>query len=263
MLEDLRLDPAIHDRQGFECGVPALNEYISRLAEQHRRRGISSVYVLTDSAHPEHILGYYTFSAAEVDGQRLSEAERKKLPRFPVPCFRMGRLACRSDQEGSWPWEVVVGLRRRSMLEGQAADCSLCVDRGCERRCGQCLLHALRIQAVAGRANDAVFAAWAIAQCFRTHGIQGRSGVWWRRPAATAVRGLAFGFAGHDLAISEGLPSVALAVRCQPVRCQHAVVPRGRRHRHRAIANAMLAPPFAPRSACRWARRQERRTVWQ
>ena len=100
MLEDLPLDPAIHNRQGFECGVPALDEYISRFAEQHRRRGISSVYVLTDSAHPEHILGYYTLSAAEVDGQRLSEAERKKLPRFPVPCFRMGRLACRSDQKG-------------------------------------------------------------------------------------------------------------------------------------------------------------------
>ncbi len=100
MLEDLPLDPSIHDRQGFECGVPALDEYILRLAEQHRRRGISSVYVLTDTAQPECILGYYTLSAAEVDGQRLSEVERKKLPRYPVPCFRMGRLACRSDHRG-------------------------------------------------------------------------------------------------------------------------------------------------------------------
>ena len=100
MLDDLPLDPAIHDRQGFECGVPALNEFIHRLAEQHRRRGISSIYVLTDSAQRELILGYYTLSAAEVDGQQLAEAERKKLPRYPVPCFRMGRLACRSDQQG-------------------------------------------------------------------------------------------------------------------------------------------------------------------
>jgi len=100
VLEDLPLDPSIHDRQGFECGVPALDEYILRLAEQHRRRGISSVYVLTDTAQPECILGYYTLSAAEVDGQRLSEVERKKLPRYPVPCFRMGRLACRSDHRG-------------------------------------------------------------------------------------------------------------------------------------------------------------------
>ena len=100
MLEDLPLDPAIHDRQGFECGVPALDEYIRRFAEQHRRRGISSIYVLTGSAQPARILGYYTLSAAEVDGQQLAEGERKKLPRYPVPCFRMGRLACRSDQQG-------------------------------------------------------------------------------------------------------------------------------------------------------------------
>ncbi len=96
MLDDLPLDPAIHDRQGFECGVPALDEYLHRLAEQHRRRGISSVYVLAESAQPERILGYYTLSAAEVDGQRLAEAERKKLPRYPVACFRATRLGTRS-----------------------------------------------------------------------------------------------------------------------------------------------------------------------
>jgi len=90
----LPLDPAVHGRQGFECGVSALDEYLHRLAEQHRRRGISSVYVLTDSAQPKRILGFYTLSAAEVDAEPISEAERKKLPRYPVPCFPMGRLAC-------------------------------------------------------------------------------------------------------------------------------------------------------------------------
>jgi GNAT superfamily N-acetyltransferase len=100
VLDDLPLDPAIHDRQGFECGVPALDEYIQRFAEQHRRRGISSVFVLTDSTQPECILGYYTLSATEVNAQRHTEAERKKLRRYPVPCFRMGRLACRSDRQG-------------------------------------------------------------------------------------------------------------------------------------------------------------------
>jgi predicted GNAT family N-acyltransferase len=115
VLDDLPLDPAVHDRQGFECGVPALDEYLHRLAEQHRRRGISSVYVLTESAQPERILGYYTLSAAEVDGQRLAEAERKKLPRYPVPCFRMGRLACRKDQHG-------MGLGLGKILLGCAVD---------------------------------------------------------------------------------------------------------------------------------------------
>lgn len=109
MLEDVPLDPAIHDREGFECGVPALDDYIRRNAEQQRRSGISSVFVLTDATQPRHILGYYTLSAAEVDGERLTAVDRKKLPRYPVPCFRMGRLACRLDQQGRGLGKLLVG----------------------------------------------------------------------------------------------------------------------------------------------------------
>ncbi len=130
MLDDLPLDPAIHDRQGFACGVPALDEYVQRFADQHRRRGISSVYVLTDSAQPELILGYYTLSAAEVDGLQLSEAERKKLPRYPVPCFRMGRLACRTDQQGRGLGKLLLGCAVDRCLKArqQVAAYALVVD---------------------------------------------------------------------------------------------------------------------------------------
>ena len=185
MLDDLPLDPAIHERHGFECGVPALDEYLHRFAEQHRRRGISSVYVLTDSARPERILGYYTLSAAEVDGQRLTDAERKKLPRslsglgrrsenwpqrgqflsgspahshsygprswqkmdrcgqfaadapqvrqaprYPVPCFRMGRLACRTDQRGNGLGKLLLGCAVDRCLKArhQVAAYALLVD---------------------------------------------------------------------------------------------------------------------------------------
>jgi GNAT superfamily N-acetyltransferase len=109
VLEEVPLDPATHDRESFECGVPALDDYIRRYAEQHRRSGVSSVFVLTDTTQPQHILGYYTLSAAEVDAERLAPADRKKLPRYPVPCFRMGRLACRLDQQGSGLGKLLVG----------------------------------------------------------------------------------------------------------------------------------------------------------
>jgi GNAT superfamily N-acetyltransferase len=130
VLDDLPLDPALHDRRGFECGVRALDDYIQRFAEQHRRRGISSIFVLTDSSRPERILGYYTLSAAEVDVQRLAEVERKKLPRYPVPCFRMGRLACRSDQQGRGLGKLLVGCAVDRCLKArqQVAAYALIVD---------------------------------------------------------------------------------------------------------------------------------------
>ena len=99
VLEEQALDPERHDRAGFTCGVAELDDYLHRLAGQHRRRGISTVFVLVDTAAPRLVLGYYTLSAAEVDAAELREVDRKKLPRYPVPCFRMGRLACRADRQ--------------------------------------------------------------------------------------------------------------------------------------------------------------------
>jgi GNAT superfamily N-acetyltransferase len=130
VLEDVPLDALIHDRQNFECGVPALNQYLSQFADQHRRRGVCSVYVLTDSTQPARILGFYTLSAAEVDAQRLSDTDRKRLPRFPVPCFRMGRLACRSDEQGRGLGRLLLGCAVDRCLKAkqQVAAYALLVD---------------------------------------------------------------------------------------------------------------------------------------
>jgi len=130
VLEDLPLDPTLHDRNGFDCGVPALDEYLARFADQHRRRGITSVYVLADSEAPALILGYYTLSAAEVDAQELDERDRRRLPRYPVPCFRMGRLACRMDQRGKGIGRLLLGLAVDRCLKAreQVAAYALLVD---------------------------------------------------------------------------------------------------------------------------------------
>ncbi|MFO1219316.1 MAG: GNAT family N-acetyltransferase [Burkholderiaceae bacterium] len=109
MLEDHPFDASLHDRADFDCSVRALNEYLRQFADQHRRKGVTNVYVLADSAHPSTIVGYYTLSAAEVDVARLSGADRERLPRFPVPCFRMGRLACRADRQGEGLGKLLLG----------------------------------------------------------------------------------------------------------------------------------------------------------
>lgn len=130
MLEEHVLDPRVHDRQGFDCGVPALNEYLQRYAEQHRRKGISAAYVLVDSADVSTVLGYYTLSAAEVDVTQLAEEDRRRLPRYPVPCFRMGRLAVRVDQRGLGMGRLLVGCAVDRCLKAreQVAAYALIVD---------------------------------------------------------------------------------------------------------------------------------------
>ena len=56
--------------------------------------------MLVDDLDPSRILGFYTLSAAQVDARHLNETDRKRLARYPIPCFRIGLLACRSDHQG-------------------------------------------------------------------------------------------------------------------------------------------------------------------
>ena len=130
MLEEQAFDPGRHDRAGFTCGVPELDEYLLRFATQHRRRGISAVFVLVDSAAPAIVLGYYTLSAAELDAAVLGDAERRKLPRYPVLCFRMGRLACRADRHGQGLGRLLVACAVDRCLQArrQVAAYALIVD---------------------------------------------------------------------------------------------------------------------------------------
>jgi GNAT superfamily N-acetyltransferase len=130
VLEDRVLDSAIHDRGGFDCGTPELNTYLQRFADQHRRRGITSVFVLTDTGAPARILGYYTLSAAEVDAANLGEVDRKRLPRYPVPCFRMGRLAIAAELRGQGMGRLLMGcvVDRCLKAREQVAAYALIVD---------------------------------------------------------------------------------------------------------------------------------------
>ena len=130
MLEEQPLDPDLHDRAGFSCGISELDDYLHRFAVQHRRKGVSTVHVLVDTENPSLILGFYTLSAAQVDSAELGDADRKKLPRYPIPCFRLGRLACRMDHRGRGLGKLLIGCAVERCLQArkQVAAFALIVD---------------------------------------------------------------------------------------------------------------------------------------
>ncbi len=88
-----------HDREGFDCGVPELNDYLRRQAAQDTRRGVSRVYVARERG-ASRVLGYYTLSAASFGKKSLPEKEAKKLPHYPIPAALLGRLAADRSQQG-------------------------------------------------------------------------------------------------------------------------------------------------------------------
>ena len=88
-----------HDRTAFSCGLPELDLYLARRAGQDVRRRIARVFVCT-AGKTDAILGFYTLSALSIDLASLPERLSRKLPRHPVPCALIGRLAVDRSAHG-------------------------------------------------------------------------------------------------------------------------------------------------------------------
>lgn len=99
----LRSEPlnASHDREGFCCGVAALDGYLQRQASQDLKRHVAAVFVMAREEDPRTILGFYTLASYAVETSGLPEETRGKLPRYPTtPATLIGRLARSVDQPG-------------------------------------------------------------------------------------------------------------------------------------------------------------------
>ena len=119
VFEEQLLDPNRHDRQAFTSGVAELDDYLRRFAVQQSKKGVSVVRVLVDTNAPSTILGYYSLSAAQVDVDQLDEQARRKLPRYPLPCFRMGRLAAHSTHQGRGLGRLLIACAVERCLEAR------------------------------------------------------------------------------------------------------------------------------------------------
>ncbi len=103
------LDVTHHDRDGFTCGVAALDEYLRQRAGQHQRDGIATTHVLIDDAQATRILGHCALSAAQLYLHELQEEDRKRLPTYPVPAMRVGRLAVAQSEKGKGYGQLLLG----------------------------------------------------------------------------------------------------------------------------------------------------------
>jgi GNAT superfamily N-acetyltransferase len=89
-----------HDRASFDCGVPALNEYLQRYARQNHDSGGAKTFVAVARAAPTIVLGYYAISPGSISFTKAPAAITRKLGRYEVPVFRLGRLAVSLDAQG-------------------------------------------------------------------------------------------------------------------------------------------------------------------
>jgi GNAT superfamily N-acetyltransferase len=89
-----------HDRDAFDCGEEALNEFLRRYARRSHELGGAKTFLAIEDTDDQAILGFYSLSPTSVGYSRTPEIIRRGLARHDVPGFRLGRLAVDSKVQG-------------------------------------------------------------------------------------------------------------------------------------------------------------------
>lgn len=89
-----------HDRRGFDCGSRELNEYLERYARQNHESGGAKTFVAVPPAEAARVLAFYSISPGAVEFARVPANLTRRLGRYEVPVFRLGRLAVSRSVQG-------------------------------------------------------------------------------------------------------------------------------------------------------------------
>lgn len=147
VLEEQFLNPARHNRNTFSLRMDVLDVYLQRLAVQQSKKGVALVRVLGGTDAPNTILGFYSLSAAQIDVKQFDLRTSQKLPRYPIPCFCMGRLANHIDHRGHGLGCLLVAcaIERCIEVRKQMGAYALVVDaKGMKPRISTCITDSWR-----------------------------------------------------------------------------------------------------------------------
>ena len=89
-----------HDREAFDCGEEALNEFLRRHARRSHDLGGAKTFLAIDDGDKKKILGFYSLSPGSVEYARTPEIAKRGLARHDVPGFRLARLAVDRNVQG-------------------------------------------------------------------------------------------------------------------------------------------------------------------
>jgi predicted N-acetyltransferase YhbS len=86
-----------HDRSAFDCGIPALNEYLKQYALQNQKKHAARTYVATRG---NRVVGYYSLAYGSVTLAEAPQNVKSGLARHPIPVILLARLAVDMAERG-------------------------------------------------------------------------------------------------------------------------------------------------------------------
>ena len=86
-----------HDLSLFDCGKPALNDWLNTRALSNQLRGFAVVIVVHDAGR---VLGFYALAPTAVEPRSMPRSIRTGQPPNPIPCLLLGQLAVDLSYKG-------------------------------------------------------------------------------------------------------------------------------------------------------------------
>lgn len=111
-----KLAPA-DSTEGFDCGQPALNQFLQRYALVNQKANSAQTYVCCLSGE---VVGFYSLAVGSVDPENAPARVMKGLARHPVPVMILARLAVDRDHQGKGLGKAL--LKDALLRTAQAAD---------------------------------------------------------------------------------------------------------------------------------------------
>lgn len=108
-----------HRLEGFDCGKPALNEWLQRHARQAQNSGSTKTFVVADEGR---VAGYFSLTVGQIDTLEAPERIRKGMGQYPLPVVILARLAVSvQDQGRGIGFGLLQDAIRRTMLIAEQA----------------------------------------------------------------------------------------------------------------------------------------------
>jgi len=109
-----------HRLEGFDCGKPALNDWLMRHARQAQGSGSARTFVVAED--DGRMAGYFSLTVGQVDTLEAPERIRKGMGQYPVPVVILARLAVSLQDHGRGiGFGLLQDAIRRTMLIAEQA----------------------------------------------------------------------------------------------------------------------------------------------
>lgn len=88
---------ANHRLDDFDCGKPALNDWLIRHARQAQASGSAKTFVISDN---NSIAAYFSLTVGQIDTVDAPDRIRKGMGSYPIPVVILARLAVSVKNQG-------------------------------------------------------------------------------------------------------------------------------------------------------------------